>query len=56
MRAKINIGNSPSSQGAPERNSCFFVAESQAEDLVCRLHGLLFQSRFDRYLQESARP
>ena len=36
-------------QGASERNICFLVAESQAEDLVRRLHRLFFQSRFDRY-------
>jgi hypothetical protein len=36
-------------QGAPERNICFLVDESQAEDLVRRLHRLFFQSRFDRY-------
>jgi aspartate kinase len=36
-------------QGASERNICFLVNESQAEDLVRRLHRLFFQSRFDRY-------
>jgi aspartate kinase len=36
-------------QGASERNISFLVAESQAEDLVRRLHRLFFQSRFDRY-------
>jgi aspartate kinase len=36
-------------QGASERNICFLVAESQAEELVRRLHRLFFQSRFDRY-------
>ena len=36
-------------QGASERNICFLVDESQAEDLVRRLHRLFFQSRFDRY-------
>jgi hypothetical protein len=36
-------------QGASERNICFLVDETQAEDLVRRLHRLFFQSRFDRY-------
>jgi aspartate kinase len=36
-------------QGASERNISFLVNESQAEDLVRRLHRLFFQSRFDRY-------
>jgi aspartate kinase len=36
-------------QGASERNISFLVDESQAEDLVRRLHRLFFQSRFDRY-------
>jgi len=41
-------------QGASERNISFLVAESQAEDLVRRLHRLFFQSRFDRYSISSA--
>jgi aspartate kinase len=41
-------------QGASERNISFLVAESQAEDLVRRLHRLFFQSRFDRYSIGSA--
>ena len=41
-------------QGASERNICFLVAESQAEDLVRRLHRLFFQSRFDRYSSSRA--
>jgi aspartate kinase len=41
-------------QGASERNISFLVAESQAEDLVRRLHRLFFQSRFDRYSTSSA--
>jgi aspartate kinase len=43
-------------QGASERNICFLVAESQAEDLVRRLHRLFFQSRFDRYSSSVAAP
>jgi len=36
-------------QGASERNINFLVNESLAEDLVRKLHRLLFQSRFDRH-------
>jgi aspartate kinase len=36
-------------QGASERNISFLVEESEAENLVRRLHRLFFQSRFDRY-------
>jgi aspartate kinase len=36
-------------QGASERNISFLVNESLAEDLVRKLHRLLFQSRFDRH-------
>src|SRR5215470_10883608 len=43
-------------QGASERNICFLVSESQAEDLVRRLHRLFFQSRFDRYSSSVAVP
>jgi aspartate kinase len=43
-------------QGASERNICFLVDESQAEDLVRRLHRLFFQSRFDRYSSSIAAP
>lgn len=44
-------------QGASERNISFLVDESRAEDLVRRLHGLFFQSRFDRYsLGDAAQP
>ena len=43
-------------QGASERNICFLVAESQAEDLVRRLHRLFFHSRFDRYSSAARAP
>ena len=43
-------------QGASERNICFLVDKSQAEDLVRRLHRLFFQSRFDRYSSSVAVP
>lgn len=43
-------------QGASERNISFLVDESQAEDLVRRLHRLFFQSRFDRYSASAGQP
>jgi aspartate kinase len=49
FRALADVDMRMICQGASERNICFLVAESQAEDLVRRLHRLFFQSRFDRY-------
>jgi len=49
FRALADVDMRMICQGASERNICFLVDESQAEDLVRRLHRLFFQSRFDRY-------
>jgi aspartate kinase len=56
FRALADVDMRMICQGASERNICFLVSESQAEDLVRRLHRLFFQSRFDRYSSSVGAP